>query len=409
MILLLETLDWKMTESTTDAEETEEERAEQLRRSCEAAFEEIVGELQRTTPLERPLHRLDLFIDLAPSFNALVGRPRGSQDVTIEVCDGLIQDNFAFLDEYHLAFKGAVLSPLRRQDDDLLELALDPLLGTLYELGIQFVLHHELFHLLCGHLDLVASETVGDRVEIDEGLVYLAAAGRPVSDSDLVRSYYLELEADALALEWLLDRLSFTSIDQQLDTLGLGPATDGDWTISDLQGDSRILGFRFVTAAVWAVVLQIEANRRKAGPERFRSHPLPAARLIALTKTLMGWYCRVESLRVSETGALLWKPQPKDLEPIKEFWRSVMLPAFEFVTNLPNVTTPHTASPTATDSSEFSARSVLQDIKDLLGQRAPQGPGGRQLAQIERLRMEMARELSELRYLDVLNTGMTGR
>lgn len=396
-----------MTEPTTGAEETEEERAEQLRQSCEAAFETIVDGLQRTTPLARPVHGLDLFIDLDPSFNALVGRPRGRQDVTIKVYDGLIQDHFAFLDEYHLAFMGAVLSPLRRHEEELLDLDLDPLLGTLYELGIQFVLHHELFHLLCGHLDLVARETVGDRVQLDEELVYLAAAGRPVSHGDLVRSYYLELEADALALEWLLGRLSFTSIDQQLNSLGL--ATDGDWTISELQDDSRIIGFRFVNAAVWAIVLQIEANRRKEYPERLRSHPLPTARLIALTKTLMGAYCRVESLRVSETGALLWKPQPKDLEPVKEFWRSVMLPAFEFVTNLPNVMSPHAASPAATDSSEFSARSVLQDIGDLLGQRAPQGPGGRQLARIERLRMEMARELSELRYLDVLNTGMTGR
>lgn len=398
-----------MADPTIDADETEEERAEQLRQSCEAAFEEILGGLRRTTPLERPLRGLDLFIDLDPSFNALVGRPHGGRDVTIEVCDGLIQDHFAFLDEYHLAFMGAVSSPFRRHKEDLLDLALDSLLGTLYELGIQFVLHHELFHLLCGHLDLVAKETAGDKVELDEGLVYLAAAGRPISDCDLVRSYFLELEADALALEWLLGPLSFASIDQQLESLGLRSRSAGDRVISDLEGDSRIVGFRFVTAAVLAIVVQIETHQRIDRPERLESHPLPAARLIALTKTLLGWYCRVESFRVSETGELLWKPQPKDLESITEFFRGVMLPVFEFIPNLPNVTTPHDLSLLGAGSSEFSAVSVLLDIGDLLSQRTPRGAGGRQLAQIERLRMEMARELSELRYLDVLNTGMTGR
>lgn len=390
--------------------ETDAKRAEQLRRECEEAFAAITRGLARVPDLTRPLLRVDLFVELDLSFNARVVLRPDCGRAEIEVNDGLLQGLYHALDVNAEPLMLAVLWPIEERDEQPF-LPPDQVLTTLYELALHFVLHHEIFHLLCGHLELGPGVAEGGRTRfMSERDHPLSSRKSPLPGKERLRAYYLELEADALAMEWILDRLSFSSIETSL--ADLGSETEGNEapvrTLSDLRGWKRVIGYRFLVTAVWVTIALFEANRSRRSNSA-DDHPFPSARLIASIKTAMGWFCEIDNLRISEQGELLWRPHQEDMKAVSEFWRGVMQPIVHSLQHFPDRATARVLALPTDHGRGDAVTALLHDITDLLARREPRGQGARQLRQVEALRFEMARDLGGLRYLEGLRTGMTGR
>lgn len=383
------------------------DQSEILRQACEEAFAAISSGIIHDTELARPLDRLGLHVELDLSFNAQVMSGPAASSAEVEINDGLLSDLFDSLDSNDLPLMAAVLWPMEEGDDPLF-LPPQSVLETLFELSVHFVLHHELFHVLCGHLDLDRAVSLhGGRRILSERLSHLTMDRGKASPNDRLRAYFLELEADASAIEWMLERLSFTSLLHHLETLGWDVGSQGQWpgTLAGLRGRSRILAFRFLITAVWIVIALMEANRDGAD---FGTHPLPAARLIAAIKTAMVWFCSTGDLSLLPNGEMHWKLSDADLPVIDTFLHQVVRPV---LTNLQDFPDPETAASLALPSGDQRSNhavALFDDIARLLANQPPHGAGARQLKRVEALRIEMMQELSSFRYLEELKEVETG-
>lgn len=368
----------------------DEDLNEVLCRACEEGWNHLMAGLKVMPDLVRPVGEIDLRIEPDDAFDATIWSETQPGNYRIEITDGLLMGIHQALSQNSDRVLKAVSWPIGETDEPLV-VPPDLVLEAVYDLAIQLVLQHELFHVLCGHLALVemAGTTEGDGRGRRQ-------TGRPTPE-DRARAYFLELEADALAIEWLAGQVVYGSVENLLESLG---STPEDQPISWLEGDDRVVGFRVLTVAVWSVLALLEATREHGEDE----HPYTSARLIAGLNTLGSAYGELAPDTVSPDG----KAQLSSLEAAPvwiEFTREVALPVAATLLHFPDR---HTAHQLALPRRE-NPLAILEDVSLLFADEPVQGRGALQLQQIVSSRFDMAERLRPHRYLDVMNSSITGQ
>lgn len=276
------------------------------------------------------------------------------------------------------------------------------LLPCVLDATASFVLLHELFHMFCGHWDVLRSRpSEGNQsLSLDEASLGLAETNSRdrtrarAEDDDLLPSrcaYYVEMEADNTALQWLMQAAPPDSLAALLSALWPNESNEPLTSIADLDGPARILVFRLLFAASWLVVLLIEQKRPEALLKDTRSHPLPAARLLAGMFTLMEQFAELDNAFIGESGYKTLTLSDREVEDMVLCLRKVIAPVLK---------APWPASDPASASEGLVAFSppLITELRNILLQKPPETKPGDELEKIEQLRLEMATRFRPYRY-----------
>jgi hypothetical protein len=256
-----------------------------------------------------------------------------------------------------------------------------------------FVILHEVFHLLCGHVEEFSRRDEELNRPLDEMHFGIDNSGfdeRPtmaLAQDELLKAYFREVEADDCALQCLLqlpmqDALLeiVASIDTPDDSIPTQPL--------QLTGFAQVVAFRLVFASAWTIMWLFEARRSQEIRKASHRHPLPAARLLAALFTIMEEFAGListpdgrgrRSCILSETTAA----------SSRLFLDAVLKPVFKMPwPDLPNV-------------AELSPQIIVLDLASLMLNREPQSAAGRELSRLNGIRSEMTRRLRPYRYYEL--------
>lgn len=295
-------------------------------------------------------------------------------------------------------FIASLQAELRSHRQTLAKLAFEPGTSTprnvdlpvqaVEELSIAFVLLHEIFHLMGGHIEWMSSQSY---LSFDERRLGLSPTGPRESDSvpsyqKVGKAYLLESEADCNALHWIVQSVPGPALRQ---LLGGKPAA-----ITFYSGTRRIMGFRVLLIAVWLVLRRMEASRAAWLDRQSRAHPLPAARLFSAIGTLILEYSWISDLKYNAHGARLHTLSEDDVESMKTFMLRILSPV------LRADWTPGERF-VKMDSLEGGMLKVFPDFANHMFNRSPQTEVGREIVRMERVRLRMSLELAKFRYFSV--------
>lgn len=268
---------------------------------------------------------------------------------------------------------------------------------ALYSMAEQFVIHHELFHLLCGHLDQQVKASRRIRLSISEtpGAHRSAAAMADISRGT-VQSLYIEMEADNSAVQFLVDQCAIADLATVFPYL-----EDGPRVLSMLEGPIKAPAFRLFFAAVWLVLWLFEDLRNGAASI---SHPWPSARLLALLFTLLPYYADMASAPADGDGEHFALLTEHTAALATEYMLEVVSPAMKFVLALADddQVVQQFKEPDLSRSDLFA--DVLLDLKSLLFGDQVKTPGALQLLELERRRGEFTRLFAPYRYFSAVAT-----
>lgn len=362
-------------------------------------FAAVVVGLRIALTLERPLPDVRLERTQDPTVTARVLKNSWG-DVLVEVGDD---------------FLGNLLGAIEQLHEDQLTLLVQPPVGApadalqpndvrtaLFAIAEQFVMHHELFHLLCGHLDQHIASGPGHHLALEESQTALHAGVSTPFDGPMTAerelSLFIELEADNSALQWLADRCAIGDLMTVLPSMA-----DGAVPISRAVPADQAVAFRLCFAAVWLVLLLFERSGASKSPSA--SHPWPSARLLALLMTLMPYYVQGVEISEDELGQRFTVLNDETLEPTKAFLLDVVRPAMKFVVAHADgdriVSHYEKADPSRSDL--FA--DVLRDLKAVLLDDEVTTPGGRQILAMLQKRRHYADLFSSYRYLTPSDIG----
>lgn len=276
------------------------------------------------------------------------------------------------------------------------------LLACVLEITASFVLLHELFHILCGHWDVVRSlaPDVHQALSLDEASLSMgettsdAIASRIETNdapSPCHRSYFLELEADNTALQWLMQAAPPNTLTTFLSALWPNGFHEPPGAVADLEGSARILVFRLLFAASWLVVLLMEQKRPEALLKKTRSHPLPAARLLADTFTLMEQFAELDSTFVGESGYKTLTLTDQESQDMVRCLREVIVPVLK-------AAWPVNHSSAVREGLVAFSPFLITELRNILLQKPPESRLGDELEKIEMLRREMTDRFQPHRY-----------
>lgn len=362
-------------------------------------FAAVVAGLRAALTLDRPLPEIRLERTRDPAVTARVLKnPWG--DVLVEIGDdflGGLLDAIEQLHEDQLTL--LVLPPSGARADALQH---NDVRTALFAIAEQFVMHHELFHLLCGHLDQHIASAPGRHIALDETHTALHASVSTPFDGPMTAerelSLFIELEADNSALQWLADRCAIGDFMTVLPSMA-----DGAVPISRAAPADQAVAFRLCFAAVWLVLLLFE--RSGASEQPSATHPWPSARLLALLMTLMPYYVQGVVISEDEQGQRFTVLNDDTLGPTKAFLLDVVRPAMKFVVAHADgdriVSRYEKADPKRSDL--FA--DVLRDLKALLLDDEVTTPGGRQVLTMLQKRRHYADLFSSYRYLTASDIG----
>ncbi len=277
---------------------------------------------------------------------------------------------------------------------------------ALQSMAVQFAMHHELFHLLCGHLDhhIVASDSAA--LSLEELALSARRRGRKghaASEAEAGLSMYRELEADASALQFLVDRCVIGDLGQLIaqGAHGVRDKRALRLALTELPKRQRALGFRVVLASIWLVLMLFEGLREgHEGQATSITHPWPAARALALLVTLLPFYCRMRGFREDSSGfryAVLTKASAL---AATDFMNNVAKPAMKFAVALVDEEQLLSSfeNPQPTQSNLLA--DVLRDLKAMLFGEPFSSLGGQQLRQLLEQRLTLQVLLSPYEYFD---------
>lgn len=263
---------------------------------------------------------------------------------------------------------------------------------AVHDLAILFVVHHELSHLVGGHVAWRAASSSAPRRAFDEvnlGLGDDDSAGATTSSREAREAYYLEVEADNSGLQWLM---------QSRPPASLGRLSGhGRVALVDSTGDARVLSFRMLMVAVWLVMRLTEARRNPRIVKPSASHPRPAARLLAAIATMMEHFALLTELRADASGQRIQTLGEQQAEDSRLFVTEVVRPVLRVDWSRPG-------APLVSGSLSKTLPLVLRDLHNLLLIRKATTPGGIELEQLERLRRRMNRTLAPHRYATARTT-----
>lgn len=347
-------------------------------------FDIIVGSLHSAVTLVKPLPEIVLTSTQSPRIKALVRRRQPEGDVSIELGRSFLAKLIASIDALDDRVLGHIIeiegAPTPTAHS---EAAIKVALLSISEL---FVVFHEMFHVLCGHLDERIHASAGHGLELEE--LPLDQPPRDDVDGKHERdlAFFMELEADASALQFMTECCTIDDIRPLL------AASDAELdVISDLTGPDKILAFRLLFAGIWQVVLQFESSAAQ-------THPWPAARLFSLLSTLMEHYVEGATLVDVERGQALRLTTDAAVDTATEYLRHVVGPATRFALAQLGEDERVVLPPNPTMPSNVYA-DVLADLESFVFGRDMRTAAGRQLDEAMRLRARLAEWVAPHRYI----------
>ncbi len=372
----------------------DEESLHVMQEECELVFSNTLKELSNIVML-RPLSNVFLQRSNNLQFDASIKIAPTSNVLLLTVSKGVYVQFYDTIKDHHQLLSDAVFPADMGVDVTKLNI-----LDTLFDLSFNFVLQHELNHILCGHLDYQRATKGVDLAEyaMSESLCELGG----LSD-DILRSYYLEVEADGTAIEWMLERLQFKQLNNDLNAL-LKAKFSSDMaslSIMDLPRATRDIGFRYLLVSVWLVICLMESNRSESVKEYNITHPLPAARLISAINILMLYYAKLSKLRIPDSGEMWVSPSSSDTQAMQEYLTNVVKPVIKSFAGInPTMQKFPLVIPYGGSNYGENLVNLLMDVKGLLKNEGNKSEVMIQVSRIESVRSEILEALEEFRYME---------
>lgn len=362
---------------------------EMLKQDCRHVLENALHGLRSQRSLTKPIPELSIAFSKDFSLKARVGwLTRDCKSVLITISDGFLRDLYNNVTR-HASLIAAAMDANEADNDAML------IYEAVYDWSIQFVLHHELFHLLCGHLDLASA--MSSPADVVDESYNLSENQADIEKNDL-HYYFLEMEADSSAIVWLAHKLIMGSVNNLLIHRNLANEPISE-AATELVGPAKISAYRTLFMAIWLVISLMERDRI-GGDKKNESHPLPSARIIAAIHTLIESYSSLVVTRM-ERGRTYAKLDDQHIVEIAEFQKMVAGPFCAFFSGFPDAADQDRE---LKDISDFDmdnpALEIVKDACSLLSGDEANSAGGRQLDIIETIREIKLSELKLYRYFE---------
>ncbi len=344
---------------------------------------------------------LRLRIDACKKFDAFI---RPSKKPLIIINDGLLFDLYSSIEKNAGKIMTAANESLLKNSPSI-DMPIAETIDSIYDLALGFALEHEMQHLLCGHIDFDADSSLEARNELlfNELTLTMSGTTSDKTRKDPLRSYFIEIEADNSALDWMITRNVFGCITRQMKLVrGVLEKNSDQRTIAELDGTESLISYRLLLISVWIVVSLLEANRKaETGLLLKEEHPLPAARLMSAITTLMLWYARIDSLRFDDCGKMLVTLSSSQARLMRNFLFYILKPVAINLAEFPNAETASVLSfPIGNSRKDTDIVELMEDLIALIGKQPPKTSAGRQLEKLESLRQEIRAALEPYRYLE---------
>jgi hypothetical protein len=261
------------------------------------------------------------------------------------------------------------------------------------ELSVSFVILHELFHILAGHLREHVDFPAGNdpAAAFDEATLGVASTSRPIAfdetERELLRAYYREFEADNCALQAIVQLPMQAALRNVVELIEDDEPTAE--AVLSLANIPRLIAFRLVGSAAWLVIKLIESKRSHDLRRRLDGHPLPAARLLASFITLLEEYVGLSRVAADENGRRQHQSTPTERKLLLDFLSEGLKP---LLVHLPPITTGGDASDT------LPMPSIAGEIAALMFGGEVATAAGREVVRVQSLRPEMESRLASRRY-----------
>ena len=268
----------------------------------------------------------------------------------------------------------------------------DRILKVIEQLVVSFVLLHEIFHLMSGHVGLISSGANAQSFdEFSIGMFSAEDRGEkqtdPPSERKMAEAYFLESEADCCALQWIIQMAMPMSLSRHLGQ----PVPD----FSSLAAVQRIVGFRMVLTAAWMTLRRMELNRARWMGRASETHPLPGARLFLAIGTLLQEYSEISELRFDRQGGGHHTLTGSDITTITTFLHEILSPVLTADWNPDEDVVKR-------GSLEALMVTAFPDFANHMLNRRPQTPVGREVSRMERVRLRIYPRLARHRYFPVI-------
>ncbi len=373
-------------------------------KDCIDTFEIVVEGISKVHTC-RSLGQIRIIMNNDKDFDAQI-RPTADENLFfVDINEGVISRIYDLVNSNKEHISPAILD--KNNCDPFQSITESPyLLDTVYDLSLQFIFHHEISHYLCGHLEYNehTNSLLPRARSLKESTIGFYYNKKDVSDESIIRSHYLELEADATSIEWLLDRVVLGCVNREI-SISLGINEDDDYlknkSISELPSGSRLLAFRYLLLSVWIVIILIEANRNKKYSEDKKFHPLPSARLHGVLSTMLLWYSNIDEININQSGEMIVSPGEKHRNNMVEFLQLIVKPVARNVINFSDeYSIKGLVSPIEVERSVDGLVEFMREFSRICQRQQPVTNGGKQLERIENIRSEITGILKSVRFFE---------
>lgn len=295
----------------------------QLRQDCTNAFNILKQQLLSGEHFVRqpPVVQLQ-FVDNG-SLNASVSVDF-DDNLILSIDDTLLLQLFTHIDTQ----RDAIFSLSDLDSDD--ELMQQLILEQVYNFALYFVLLHEVYHLLGGHLGYICARGRGSRLSEED-----VSQAEQKYDIKQLLAFYFEFEANAHALITLVNDLNFGDIERLLLTSKVSKEKIPESPVlMELSGPGRTEAFKLLLCANWMVIVLLEAQQKTSV-----NHPAPPSRLLAITSTMLAWYCELDEITVNEQGAMTQEVDEPIIDTIEHFLFHVARPVIVNMWSFPDLET----------------------------------------------------------------------
>jgi len=260
--------------------------------------------------------------------------------------------------------------------------------SAIEEIAVSFILLHEVFHLMGGHLDWAAAQRGiahfdEQRLGMAFGRQRASKKSKSIHRVGLSAAYVLESEADCNAIQWLLQSAELGEL--------LGLLRTRLKAAKDFAPQKRQAAFRLVLAAVWLVIRKLESSRATWLQQRGKTHPLPVTRLFMAVGTFLREYSEISDIQYDEKGGGQHQLRARDIVSMRRFLQRVLAPVLKADWSPEHETVPP-------NSLEGQMRLYFPDFANHMLNRKVTTEVGRQMIQMERARFRMDRTLKPYRF-----------
>lgn len=376
-------------------ENSDQKLMEMLKQDCHRIFKDVSKGLFNQSLLTKTLPDIRLGFCKDPKVKARIGYMPGREKTVLVT----ISEDFLFENYQAIMTHMKVISAMMRvgTEDRISEDQFDIylIMEAIYDLSLQYVLHHELFHLLNGHLDLQKGDMRLASIDESDDMSYVANNG---TEENILRYYFREMEADGSSIGWIINKLVLGSVNNILIQCQLVEESYDD-AIIGLNGTARLFAYKMMFIAIWLVISLIEKARgHKMG--NGDTHPFPVTRIISFIHTLLEFYAELSGSTIRKDGRFATLDE-NNISQITEFQEGITLPFCIFFREFPDASKEETELNNI-DDFDFtnSVMSIVKESSNILINGAAKTIEGLQVKSIESVRAEMVDVLYTYRYLE---------